>query len=244
MAIPAAYGADAKKEIAVVGPVEALNCSAGRLQVLGVAFQFSSTKGLAGLCSPSSNAQSGYVAVRGDTNNVGEVSAAQIMSLVRDTYVPGASTIFIRGAVTSIKPEIGQFKVSGTSIVFSANRLPRVGDVVEVVGTQPALSGLVLADSVHSPAVSGIIGSGVATSGIIGSGLTKDGIIGSGKSKTGIIGSGKSTSGIIGSGLTTSGIIGSGLTKDGIIGSGKSTSGIIGSGVAVSGIIGSGKTID
>lgn len=229
-----AIGANAQS-LDAVGPLEQLNCQARTLRLLGISFRANDTSILTAICDPSNQTTFKYVAVTATRGMDGLLTASRISLVLGDEYVPGTTSVYVRGSVTSQKLRIGEFGLSGSSVLGFPSTAPNVGDLIEVVGTQPVLGGPILATTLR-----GIVGSGVASNGIVGSGVTTNGIVGSGVALSGIVGSGVASNGIVGSGVATSGIVGSGKSLSGIVGSGIALNGIVGSGVAVNGIVGSG----
>jgi hypothetical protein len=216
--LAAAAQAAETNSLLLVGPVEALVPKEQLAIVLGQKISIRSAEGLA---------VGDTAAVFGRLDSNGAI----IVSLVRNQgfYVPGSTAIVVTGLVQKSDASVGRLTVNGLTIDLTpamSERFdePSIGSRIQVVGTQPAGRGIVLANGISGSGLSGISGSGLH--GISGSGLS--GISGSGLH--GISGSG--LSGISGSGLH--GISGSGLY--GISGSG--LSGISGSGL--SGISGSG----
>jgi hypothetical protein len=196
---------------------------------------------LASLCNPASHNVQSFVAITAVQSSKGLSAATRVTLLGGIHYAAGSTYVYLKGAVTSRNSGIGEFAIAGSRIVSLAGGVPALGAVVEIVGTQPTLGGVIVAaavgtgtdgnpDESFDAALNGIVGSGVAASGIVGSGVLTFGIIGSGAERSGIIGSGVSSNGIVGSGAQASGIIGSGVVKQGIIGSGVALNGIVGSG--------------
>ena len=226
MLAASAYSGSRSSELSIVGPVEALDCKANILQVLGIRLD-ASVSGLGPLCKSKGVVGTDYIVVNATTDASGRHIVSRLSRLDAKSYVPGVSEVFVRGAVTSLKSAVGQFEIGGSRLVEHVGELPTVGSTVEVLGTQPQIGGKILANAIYlvredetSPSTSSIIGSGASTDSIIGSGRSTNSIIGSGASTDSIIGSGRSTSSIIGSGRSTSSIIGSGASTDSIIGSG------------------------
>lgn len=230
----------AAQDVYVAGPVEKVDLANSKIVVLGqdVAVSRAQVNRLLTARSEMSGATLQVVVV-------GEASQGRMLArrlIIDDTpYVPGASPVALLGYVTKVNATVGTATIGRLTVdVTALGQRVYVNDLIEIGGTQPALSGALLAAEFRRvPAGSigsgtaGSIGSGTAgsigsgTAGSIGSGMS--GSIGSGTA--GSIGSG--TAGSIGSG--TSGSIGSGMS--GSIGSG--TAGSIGSGTA--GSIGSGS---
>lgn len=235
--------------LAVVGPIDQVNCGTGTFRILGIRFQASTKSVLSSLCSSEARPDIAYVVV-GSKNSSGKAMALSVVEAGSEMYVPGASTVFIRGPVSQVSPKIGEFEVAGTRVVGLVGQLPALDSSIDVVGTQPLLGDAVVATSAaptpsskaaaDANLTNAIIGSGASSSAIIGSGSSSSAIIGSGASTNAIIGSGSTKSAIIGSGASTSAIIGSGSSSNAIIGSGSSKNAIIGSGASTLAIIGSG----
>lgn len=238
-------------DIAVIGPVDQVNCAAGTYRVLGVSFKANS-KTTSVLCNSQNVAGVSYVVAAGKLNESGKVVGTELALVRSDMYVAGASVVFIRGPVSRVNQANGEFEVAGTRVVALTGQMPELGAQIDAIGTQPLLGSVLVADSVYQSSDSktnsdsriakAIIGSGANKKAIIGSGSSTNAIIGSGSSSEAIIGSGASSSAIIGSGASTKAIIGSGSSRTAIIGSGSSSKAIIGSGSSQSAIIGSGAT--
>ena len=250
--ISPALGAASNKPLNAVGPIEALNCNARTIQVLGVAFRTTDPSILASVCLAGDSQAYRFVAIAGFVDVKGSIIASRVSSVSSLNYAPGATAIYLHGPITSRKTRIGEYCIAGSRIVGLPTSTFALGDTVEVVGTQPVMGGPIVAVQMQQEQIgtgsgadsnlvlNGIVGSGVAASGIVGSGAAQNGIVGSGFAANGIVGSGVATSGIVGSGVSANGIVGSGLAVNGIVGSGVATSGIVGSGVSTNGIVGSG----
>ena len=232
------------QELALVGPAESLNCTTAEIQILGIRLKSKSVADIALACEIQATGNTPYVAAIALIDAAGTATLTKLSLVQSESYVPGASTVYARGTVSSVDFATAQFVVSGGRFNVQGGQLPRVGSTVEVIGTQPLVGSVVLVASFAPVNKDGIVGSGATTSGIVGSGTkSTSGIVGSGAATTGIVGSGaKSTSGIVGSGASTSGIVGSGASTSGIVGSGATTNGIVGSGASTSGIVGSGTS--
>jgi hypothetical protein len=236
------------ERISVVGPLEQIDCLTREFSVLGVRFDAAKSASFDQLCSQPSSGGTAYLAAGGIRSAGGVAKLSHLGPVRSEIYVPGGSTVFIRGIVSDSRPSTGDFAVAGTWVQSHSGQVPEIGTEVEVLGIQPLPSERIVATHFSSTpsenggkATDAIIGSGKSASAIIGSGASTQAIIGSGKSANAIIGSGRQTSAIIGSGSTAHAIIGSGVSAQAIIGSGKSTSAIIGSGLQANAIIGSGR---
>ncbi len=243
-------------EFSAVGPLEVVDCAANKIRVLGVTFVAESASAQQLVCSAGSVADLRYVAVRGQVNAANVVHLVSLKAVSVGAYAPGSTLVYLKGSVSKVDPLVGEFSIGG-AVVNSAFGLPNVGDLIEVVGIQPALGAKILSSSlntlsrelveVDAAIGSGIvtdasIGSGVFTNASIGSGVTTDASIGSGRTTNASIGSGVTTDASIGSGRTTNASIGSGVTTDASIGSGRTTNASIGSGVTTDASIGSGRS--
>ncbi|MGH8290792.1 MAG: DUF5666 domain-containing protein, partial [Steroidobacteraceae bacterium] len=222
----------------MVGPVEQINVKSSTLVVLGQTYHLGlSTEKTNSKTAPGSIARGTLVAIDGTESGSGAVRVQGVVPLPQ-LNVPGATQLLVTGVVSAVS-NVGDIRV-GTLIVdinatlTSDSRGPTVGQLVQIVGTQPTSGGVFLA--------AGIAGSGTSSLGIAGSGTSSLGIAGSGTSSLGIAGSGTSSLGIAGSGTSSLGIAGSGTSSLGIAGSGTSAKGIAGSGLSPRGIAGSGTS--
>jgi hypothetical protein len=245
------FASSANSRVAAIGPIEQLDCAAGTYRVLGIKFTAISRSMLSGVCESQSSLGVAYVVATGVRSESGKTVGGQLAEVRSDLYVPGATSVFVRGLVSRTKSATGEFEVAGARVAALSGQVPAVGESVDIIGTQPVLGGVVIAEAVYASSdaktfsdprlTRAIIGSGSATKAIIGSGASSKAIIGSGQSTEAIIGSGASSKAIIGSGSATKAIIGSGATKKAIIGSGQSTEAIIDSDASSKAIIGSGS---
>jgi hypothetical protein len=82
---------------------------------------------------------------------------------IEDSYVPGASTVWVAGTVGAVDNDIGTFSIGNTSFDYTALLVrnpalsPGVGDVVDMFGVQPVIGGRVLL-SITGGDVRGITG--------------------------------------------------------------------------------------
>jgi len=227
----------AVNDVAAIGLVEQLNCSAGSFKVAGLKFQAANRNLISQFCSLSDGTAFRYVAVVGTNKESGGAVALKISKLDSESYVPGASAVFVRGLVSSVDTRVGEFEVLGSRVIGAAGNLPTAGSFVEVLGTQPSLNGAVVASKIA------ISGSGKSLTAISGSGLESAAISGSGKALTAISGSGFDNAAISGSGKSLTAISGSGFDNAAISGSGKALTAISGSGFDNAAISGSGKSL-
>ncbi len=124
-------------DLAVLGIVETVDKTSGTLVVSGQSVLISSkTEGAEAL-----PAKGALVAVYGSLGADGTIAAAQIKT-VNQSYVPGASTLYVRGVVKSVNPALAKAQVGGLSIDYSASLYDtsaasiQVGSVAEFAGLQ------------------------------------------------------------------------------------------------------------
>jgi len=126
-------------DVVVVGGLESV--AQGRINVMGQEFDAS------GLGAEAMDLQPGqlvYVeAKKGEKRPV-----ATAVRAYGDPVVPGATAVFVRGSVDSVDEGIGQAVVGSLRIDLNnvGGQPPTVGDVLNVSGTQPLPSGIILGD--------------------------------------------------------------------------------------------------
>ena len=125
-----------------------------------------------------------YVAVLGAPSSDGKVTGISTLS-IGSMYVAGASQVYLKGESaapmsSSGIADIGRQGVDLTPTMFSQAHLTQisVGSTLEIVGTQPVLGGVVIAETVIVSAVDGSRGTGRAD-GSLGTGRA-DGSLGTG----------------------------------------------------------------
>ncbi|HEY7888052.1 MAG TPA: DUF5666 domain-containing protein, partial [Steroidobacteraceae bacterium] len=184
------FASEAHAGALTVGPVEQLSVKSSKIVVLGQTYHLSSSAKI-GFITPGT-----LVVVDGTESASGAVRVTSVIPLSQ-LNVPGATKLLVTGVVSSVSNvgtvRIGKLNVDINATLTSDAQGASVGQLVQVLGTQPTAGGTFLAQA------TGIVGSGAST-GIVGSGAST-GIVGSGAS-TGIVGSGAST-GIVGSGAST-----------------------------------------
>jgi trimeric autotransporter adhesin len=248
-------------EFSVVGAVESADCNGRTVKILGVVFAANDAVTAAAVCSTGRRVGLRYVSASGVAGPTGRVLLTRLTSLSTDRYVPGATAVYLSGSVSEIRIGTGDVVLSGAVVSLGGTEL-KVGSVVEILGTQPVLSGVVLptavriADRSNGPAadldssigsgfnLNSSIGSGSNLNSSIGSGSSLNSSIGSGVSLNSSIGSGSSVSSSIGSGSSLNSSIGSGVSLNSSIGSGFSLNSSIGSGVSLNSSIGSGSSVN
>jgi hypothetical protein len=146
-------------ELRVLGPVETINVSAGylivagqRVSILGTTTFLDNGVIVADRLHALQSIQSGdLVAVNGLIDG----STVSVNKLA-ESYVPGATTIFVRGRVDSVDASVGIATVSGLRIDFTpamgSSGFAGIdeGEVIEASGIQPAISGSLLTANVSS----------------------------------------------------------------------------------------------
>jgi hypothetical protein len=232
------FQAIANSDLLLLGPVDLVEPSKARVQVLGQWIPLSQTQ-----ISQSPNRLIGHVvAVYGSIAADGSLEVAAVREQDSIDYVPGATHIYLKGSISALDTARGTARIGSLSVSYSsalhslvAEDLA-VGAVVSFSGLQYAENNKLYADNglVHHVAnvvqTFGQTGSGAQTLGQTGSGSTTLGQTGSGSTTLGQTGSGSTTLGQTGSGSTTLGQTGSGSTTLGQTGSGSTALGQTGSG--------------
>jgi len=236
-------------DIAAVGAIEATDCRARTIRVLGITFVATNAGSIAAACDPEAAFGIHYVSVAGSVETDGSVKLNELVSLSVGQYVPGATSIYLSGPVSVSRLRLGLVGISGATIA-SAWGDHSEGSIVETLGTQPVLGGVILAEKMRVLANSGpekdlasldsSIGSGSSISSSIGSGSSLNSSIGSGIGVSSSIGSDKSINSSIGSGISVNSSIGSGRSVNSSIGSGMTVNSSIGSGISANSSLGSG----
>jgi hypothetical protein len=190
------HAATSQDTLVLIGPVESVDSTNSIATVLGQKVQFGK------LTKPQLGSS---VAVFGRVQQDGSIIAHSMRT--SKLYVAGADTVLLTGSVRAVDSPVAHLTVGGVQVDYSAAMAasfltPRSGNSIQLIGTQPAPGGVVIAYQIQIATSDGIIGGGLKSDGIIGGGLTQNGIIGGGKVSTdGIIGGGKvSADGIIGGG--------------------------------------------
>jgi hypothetical protein len=182
-------------EIAAVGAVEAIDCSSQTIRVLGITFKAANSVEAAAICSYGQPQELLYVAISGKSLDDSSIRVEKSSLLSKGAYVPGATPVYIRGQITKQSSLVGELTVNG-AIVSGLQNSQVLGHEVEIVGTQPVLGGLVLADSSSGSGIQSSSGSGKLSSS--GSGILSS----SGSGRLSSSGSGRLSSS--GSGIMSS----------------------------------------
>src|SRR6185437_3400799 len=233
--------------------------AAGELEVLGVV-ETSAASGLVvsgqtvrlttSALQAALPAKGALVAVYGSLLADGTISASQV-SEVGQAYVPGATTLYIRGVVKSVNASVGRAQVGSLSIDYTAALYEssdagiKPGSVVEFSGLQSSASTL-FASRVSASGIggtnhaNGIGGTNVVANGIGGTNVAANGIGGTNAVANGIGGTNRAN-GIGGTNVTANGIGGTNAVANGIGGTNRAN-GIGGTNVTANGIGGTNVT--
>jgi hypothetical protein len=232
-------------EVAVVGPIERIDCKASSVRILGITFVASDRKGASVLCSLANSTSGRFVAAQGQVGAANVVQLTSFSLVPKTSYVSGATSVYLRGEVSEVLLSAGTIAING-ALIDASYALPVPGAVVEVVGTQPVLGGIVVPISltVLSPPAgaeaSSSLGSGVTANSSLGSGATANSSLGSGVEANSSLGSGVVANSSMGSGVVANSSMGSGVAANSSMGSGVVANSSLGSGVAANSSMGSG----
>jgi hypothetical protein len=247
--LAADFQAIADSDLLVLGPVDLVEPSKARVQILGQWIPLSQkqiNQGLEGLV--------GHVlAVYGSVTADGSLEVVTVREQDSTDYVPGATHLYLKGSVSALDSLHGTARIGALSVNYS-NALHSlvaedlsVGAIVSFSGLQFVGSNALYADNglVHNTNVAQTLGqtsSGITSLGQTGSGIKSLGQTGSGITSLGQTGSGIKSLGQTGSGITSLGQTGSGIKSLGQTGSGITSLGQTGSGIKSLGQTGSGIT--
>src|SRR3984885_10480658 len=242
---PAAeFQALSNSDLLVLGPVDLVDESKGRVQVLGQWIPLSANQ-------VSQDLLGRVVAVYGSITPEGSFQVAAVHEQNSIDYVSGATRLYLKGSITDLDALHGTARIGALSVDYSGALHTLAAEDV-AVGTVVSFSGMRYTDPTklyaddglaHQVAILGQTGSGFATAGQTGSGFVKiQGQTGSGFRAAGQTGSGfVKVQGQTGSGFAVAGQTGSGFRAAGQTGSGfVKIQGQTGSGFAVAGQTGSG----
>jgi hypothetical protein len=128
----------------LAGPIDSINPSEGTFTAVGQTVSFA-RDGLTGMRVGD------FVTVYGSLSGAGRLDATAV-EISATMYVPGVSEVFVTGIPSSVDyargtVRIGELKVDYTPSL-GGNTFGGVGAAVTVIGTQPALGGTMLGDSV------------------------------------------------------------------------------------------------
>lgn len=155
------------QDLYVYGPVGAVNTAHSSISVLGQDVRLNRAQLRKVLAHKVDAAGSPIQVVISGPYAGGHIDARTLLILA-DPYVPGASDVAILGYISKVNESVGRASIGRLIVDLTAFAQPvKVGDLVELAGTQPMLGGTFVAAEFR-PAPNGSIGSG--TAGSIGSG--------------------------------------------------------------------------
>src|SRR5271165_3708437 len=231
------FRAIAHSDLLVLGPVDRVEATAARIQVLGQWIPLSKDQ-----ASQNVEGLVGHVlAVYGSVASDGSLEVAEVREQNSVDYVPGATQLYVKVSITALDSVRGTARIGALTVNYS-NALHSLvaGDLA--VGAVVSFSGLRFAENDGLYADNGLVHAitAVQTSGQTGSGFAAAGQTGSGIKALGQTGSGFAAAGQTGSGIKALGQTGSGFAAAGQTGSGIKSLGQTGSGFAAAGQTGSG----
>ena len=106
------FASSANSRVAAIGPIEQLDCAAGTYRVLGIKFTAISRSMLSGVCESQSSLGVAYVVATGVRSEPGKTVGGQLAEVRSDLYVPGATSVFVRGLVSRTKSGAGGRRIS------------------------------------------------------------------------------------------------------------------------------------
>ena len=136
-----------KQRLLLVGPIDSVSAAEGTVKVMGKSLAMASTRSIAAGLAAGSQLT---VMVTGDLDAKGGLKDASFIVIGAD-YVPGASRVAATGRVTEVHEHLGTLSIGSVVVDFTGTHsahTPKVGDVVAVVGVQPARGGIVLAERI------------------------------------------------------------------------------------------------
>ncbi len=248
-------------DFAAVGVVDASSCGLRSVSVLGVSFTAKDQAIADELCASKPQPGLAFVAVVGVLNDQGALELKEFNLLSSEEYVPGVSSVYLRGRVSWSNPLTGKFSIGGAEIA-AGDLTPLVGEDVEVVGSQPIGRGVILSDivlpaglalrrelfnaSTNSSVGSGVLGSSASLNSSVGSGKLGSSASLNSSVGSGVLGSSASLNSSVGSG-----VLGSSASLNSSVGSGQLGSsaslnssvgsGVLGSSASLNSSVGSGK---
>src|SRR6266436_5039539 len=246
--IAAEFQTIASSDLLLLGPVDLVEPSKARVQVLGQWISFSQTQ-----ISQSPNHLIGHViAVYGSIAPDGSFEVAAVREQDSIDYVPGATHLYLKGSISALDTLRGTARIGSLSVNYSSALHSLVAEDL-AVGTVVSFSGLRYSENNKLYADNGLVhraanvaqpmgqtGSGINALGQTGSGIKAAGQTGSGINALGQTGSGINALGQTGSGINALGQTGSGIKAAGQTGSGVNALGQTGSGIKAAGQTGSG----
>jgi hypothetical protein len=226
--------------VVAVGPLELVAPTS--VTVLGRDYDVADTYGLS---------VGDKVAVHGTLQLDGTLSSAWVEQL--GPYVAGSDLVYETGIVASVNETFGTMTVNGSTVDYTAtlaaadSAVPVAGQLVSVVGSQPAVGGTIFVSTAQTGIAAvriaysahGLMSSLSTTGGNLRSASTTGGNLRSYSTTGGNLGSLSTTGGNVGSLSTTGGNLGSLSTTGGNVGSLSTTGGNLGSLSTTGGNVGS-----
>jgi hypothetical protein len=146
---------DHSRIVALRGPVEKIDQENSSITVYGRQFALDPSTELFQLAlSEISAGQTFDVEVLTEANDLQKLKKA-VMRPVSDMHVPGVSKVVVTGQISSVDTLSGTAKIEGVTFDYSAILSAHpvsldVGDLVQVVGTQPQTGGMVLVGQIKT----------------------------------------------------------------------------------------------
>jgi hypothetical protein len=220
------------------GPIEKFESATSQLTVLGQTFTLDDATRFAANGRTLARAQgfkliSLYQSVNVEGKDTALGTTATVVDFATTAYVPGASSVYIRGPLTEYSRDkgeirIGALRIDATTLAPEIQSELSAGTEVELSGIQPSLSGALVGPIQLSIGGTGlqkrsIGGTGSQLQSIGGTGAQLQSIGGTGMQKQSIGGTGSQLQSIGGTGIQLQSIGGTGLAKQSIGGTGVSS---------------------
>ena len=242
------FQAIANSDLLLLGPVDLVDSSKARVQVLGQWIPLSQSQ----IAQPLDGLVGHVVAVYGSISADGSLEVASVREQTSTDYVAGASHLYLKGSISALDTLRGTAQIGSLSVNYSSALHSLIADEL-AVGAVVSFSGLRYSGNNNLYADNGLVhraanvaqtfgqtGSGINALGQTGSGISALGQTGSGLKAAGQTGSGVNALGQTGSGINALGQTGSGINALGQTGSGLKAAGQTGSGINALGQTGSG----
>src|SRR3984885_1916121 len=230
------YGSD----LQVLGDVESIDLAHGVLVVAGQHVSIGQGTAISYNCVPMSDQTLALQMIRpGDlVAATGQLDApVQSVSRLKEAYVAGATTVFVRAKVAVREPSLGRATVDQLSVDLTPAMADvqfanvESGQIIEAVGTRPVAGGVLFANTV-SP--SSIVGTSAEAKSIVGTSAAKS-IVGTSLARPdSIVGTSAEAKSIVGTSAARS-IVGTSLARpDSIVGTSAEAKSIVGTSAAKS----------
>src|ERR1043165_1395973 len=99
-----------------IGTVDFASCSKKAVSVLGIDFRAVDRAGAAAICALQGDSQLSYIAVTGRLNATGAVEFVNARILSPDGYVPGSTSVYLKGVITEADPLTGRAVINGATV--------------------------------------------------------------------------------------------------------------------------------